>query len=711
MDEIFSQVDNWFSPDSIILMRVLISAMDKEHENIHYKNGSIEFLNSRSKYYNLAMILVEGCSRMIQENSEIPETNSQKMLLDLNETLNQIQVRLSELSIADWTNEKQETEKKEMASLTAKFHCFSRNRVCKQSKNIFEDDNMDLEKIWGFEVEKDTILIMIKGFIENLNQRNFDGPNLSEFVEKVIVLRNDFAGLIADETPAPSKPAIPTKLQRTTSEPTPEIRKEGKEKEEDEDSDGSNYVAKMIKNHESIIRRQNRELKRLKGEILGGKVQQAFKKLKGTDDDGMERNLHQVIAHLDEIIAWNAEKMDKDSILIDQNRMKLEQERDDSILTMSIMEEIYQLLLKGLVKDFQHKLEDETRELEEEREDSGIKMFVMDNINKLVLKGLVKDLKTLESINKSSNCIEIEFFIREEIYKVFYREMIKERNLDNFGNVIAEEIYSVIMIEAMKDVYDSKEEPHQFDKWLKNGLMKKVISLVSSLKMGEVLMCRASSEIKEHNTKNEMVAMECDEADERDMIQWLLNSEESTFSSIRDKLEKSLQQLLQCKALLREFLFTLGQIDTQEKLYTFGHTNDEVLSLGAARRLLSLPLTGFKETILEFETVACRRLENNFFRLEELEQQVKSLITITTSLRKKATLYEKAFFIRCQNLRIAEAEVDMLGDQVDMLVGLIGKIYSTLDQHSSVLSRYVPVWDALKMIKKEIDSFAAHREN
>ncbi|XP_047320589.1 uncharacterized protein LOC124924620 [Impatiens glandulifera] len=240
---------------------------------------------------------------------------------------------------------------------------------------------MDLDKIWGFEVEKDTILIMIKGFIENLNQRNFDGPNLSEFVEKVIVLRNDFVGLIADETTAPSKQAIPTKLQRTTSE----IRKKDKEKEEDKDSDGSNYVAKMIKNHESIIRRQNRELKRLNGEILGGKVHQAFKKLKGTDDDGMERNLHQVIAHLDEIIAWNAEKMDKDSILIGQNRMKLEQERDDSILTMSIMEEIYQLLLKGLVKDFQHDLEDETS-------------------HDLVIEGL----------------------IREDVFKVNCMEMIKE---------------------------------------------------------------------------------------------------------------------------------------------------------------------------------------------------------------------------------------------------------------------------------------------
>ena len=59
-----------------------------------------------------------------------------------------------------------------------------------------------------------------------------------------------------------------TKLCRASSEPSPEFSFV-EEPTEDQDGDGSDhYVAKMIKNHESIIWRQRPELTRLKREIL-----------------------------------------------------------------------------------------------------------------------------------------------------------------------------------------------------------------------------------------------------------------------------------------------------------------------------------------------------------------------------------------------------------------------------------------------------------
>lgn len=112
-----------------------------------------------------------------------------------------------------------------------------------------------------------------------------------------------------------------------------------------------------------------------------------------------------------------------------------------------------------------------------------------------------------------------------------------------------------------------------------------------------------------------------------------------------------------------------------------------------------------------------------YFRLEHIKQQVKSILGSVATIKKEELIYKKAFARRCQNLLLAETEVlnhmrmlsiilivwnirsylmqileiiwliilmvvkvDLLGDQVEALQDLLGKIYYVLVKNSSVLS-------------------------
>ncbi|KAL8224125.1 hypothetical protein R6Q57_019600 [Mikania cordata] len=96
--------------------------------------------------------------------------------------------------------------------------------------------------------------------------------------------------------------------------------------------------------------------------------------------------------------------------------------------------------------------------------------------------------------------------------------------------------------------------------------------------------------------------------------------------------------------------------------------------------MLKLLLTNFQENVNE-------KLHMNILRL-------------ALSTRNEALVYKKAFTIRCENLLLAETEVDLLGDQVEELQNLLQKIYFILEQNSSDLSNNFQVMDALKMIKR-----------
>ncbi|KAI3778310.1 hypothetical protein L2E82_07511 [Cichorium intybus] len=125
--------------------------------------------------------------------------------------------------------------------------------------------------------------------------------------------------------------------------------------------------------------------------------------------------------------------------------------------------------------------------------------------------------------------------------------------------------------------------------------------------------------------------------------------------------------------------------------------------------------TVFLETIndvrikldFEFQNIQNKISESclqNATRFEQIKQQVKSILELAASNRNEELVYKRAFERRCQNLLLAETEVDLLGDQVEVLQDLLQNIYYVLVKKSSVLSHDFEVMDLLKLIKMELGS-------
>ncbi|XP_021302203.1 WPP domain-associated protein isoform X1 [Sorghum bicolor] len=106
------------------------------------------------------------------------------------------------------------------------------------------------------------------------------------------------------------------------------------------------------------------------------------------------------------------------------------------------------------------------------------------------------------------------------------------------------------------------------------------------------------------------------------------------------------------------------------------------------------------KTYADFESRLVETIKRNETRLTSLVCQFSPLVQQVAVLRKKEFWYKQILEIKCSNLRKAEAEVDILGDEVDTLLSVLGKIYIALDHYSPVLKHYPGVTEILMLVQK-----------
>ncbi|KAM7265662.1 hypothetical protein ACFE04_003345 [Oxalis oulophora] len=335
-----------------------------------------------------------------------------------------------------------------------------------------------------------------------------------------------------------------------------------------------------------------------------------------------------------------------------------------------------------------------------------------------------------------------EYSLQVDIYLVFigkmFEEWAEELNSYKFASLMREEIYQSVISEALKESLTKLSESEIWNqgKLSKDSLpprsrhrrrvssgveymVQTIETLIKCFEAGEDLMIKASSEIQEHHMQLDLVGLELEEFDECQIFQELLTSEKNTSISVYSKLEKALHHLVSSREVLSELGSSLGitvrgavydrmtsvsvSVDEKEPFQETEQEidNDETKSL--VSDISACPIPDFAQLLVEFEWLAQEKLQTNIFRLERFKSDLDPVIEQVAMLRQKDSLYHKAFITRCQNLRKAEIEVDMLGDQVDTLLGLLEKIYITLNYHSPVLQQYFEVSDFLKLIKKELN--------
>lgn len=223
------------------------------------------------------------------------------------------------------------------------------------------DEVLPLEKQWRWTIEKDIESILVKGFISDL-QRNVDVQvkkkvgNWLDFIDEMKALFCELKDSIGRDDAREKDISGP---QRTTSEPFLDynITKDliNDDADADVDVDGSNLVAKMIRSHELFICKQREQETWLTREKLK----------KERDNNRRKRRIHNAIRRLDSFRERNHEFTDEACLndtessrriitTAERSRVdseKQEEERDGLCFQISMLEDIYVLLLHSMMND------------------------------------------------------------------------------------------------------------------------------------------------------------------------------------------------------------------------------------------------------------------------------------------------------------------------------------------------------------------------
>ncbi|XP_041002604.1 WPP domain-associated protein [Juglans microcarpa x Juglans regia] len=322
---------------------------------------------------------------------------------------------------------------------------------------------------------------------------------------------------------------------------------------------------------------------------------------------------------------------------------------------------------------------------------------------------MVKEFKTdIDSYN------HVESLIREDIFHFVIVEAVRD------ASILHRELgESRIQGNMLGDLHSSKELNNGINASVENKLVRKLDSLSQCFQV-EGLKPSAGTDLKERTAHLDLVSLKYEEMDEKNIFEKLLIEDEHTLSSGSSKLEKSSQQLVTSKALFGELDTSLGTsiagdlecvhdemtpiLDVSQVGKASFHTpNDYKAGQSTeADSVFSPALLGFQQALADFEHIVLEKLGMNILRLTEVKHNLDPLVELVASLRNKELLYRKAFVRRCYNLQKAELEVDLLGDQVDVLLGLLEKIYTRLHQYSPALQQYFEVSDILNLINKEL---------
>ncbi|XP_026416494.1 uncharacterized protein LOC113311925 [Papaver somniferum] len=554
------------------------------------------------------------------------------------------------------------------------------------------------------------------------------------------------------------KPPNTTPLKIKTQEQEPQEE----QFKEDSSGQGSSLVAEMIRNHETIIRQKNAESNWLKVEILREKGSSAKK---DTEPDTLKQRIQHIIVKLDNIIEVS-DKVDRGNdanggcALTSMAKNKLaNQEQEFSNLESMIRTEISSIILKGLVKDYvaefyeygiecliseyvskvylsemiTERNEDSKRYyLERDIKEDICQLVLSSHLQSTILEKKENDLvnvstlpgeETVKEWNEGLESYNIGRHIEEELYNIVFREWIKDmhgftgvqcqtdrtvnnflessttpnKSFQNLDGVIREEVCTAILRETFKEWKDALKR-YNTESWISEDVsqivyhdtMKDCIHSFSSTAccksgsqdnvMEDIYVNRLSS--LEGKIKEDAVLLKNVDMILKDLECYKYESlvEEEVYQIVMNEVVKDLKDVIK---------FTLNECQ-------------EAKDQGLVREDVCKVV--LREMIKEWnKEIRIHNLE----RLREMKHHFKPDVELVSSLKKRESLYRKAFLRRCYDLQKAETEVDLLGDEVDALLSLLEKIYRSLEQMLPVSQHDFKIMEIINAIRKELYGPAA----
>ncbi|XP_008796779.3 WPP domain-associated protein-like [Phoenix dactylifera] len=480
-------------------------------------------------------------------------------------------------------------------------------------------------------------------------------------------------------------------------------------------------ITKMRRQHESALQEKTEELFRFKREFLKEKGSSPFRKDK--DSELLKKKIPEVILKLNEILL---EKEKLPPFHDDHDELCRLKERIDCLFSENQS-------LRGLLLDKRK----EVKHLSSQVSDAASQMSLHSSVEANCLKQIMKFKGDLEDI-------KMEISIRHELYNVILRELISEHQCSmediKIETVSLQEIDSVLIKGVAWDAMSAinptiskyyKEKASLETKFLEKDkalrleidenrkLKQRMASLSSVMKEKEKLAIEIGSTLTQQKEQFDLAHQELSLLRDQVCKQEILISDFKKESySMQSRLNEALQQIHQYELdinKLNEKLKSATDAFKEEgkqkaMLHHIIEEKQKSLSLSdtkgrdQAKQLDHIVVTAMElsKAVVGFESRSAEKIKRTKSRLNMLSHQFKPLVKEAILLNKKEFWYKQMLEIRCSNLQKAEAEVDLLGDEVDALLGLLGKIYVALDHYSPVLQHYPGVMEILKLVQREL---------
>ncbi|VAI27240.1 unnamed protein product [Triticum turgidum subsp. durum] len=174
-----------------------------------------------------------------------------------------------------------------------------------------------------------------------------------------------------------------------------------------------------------------------------------------------------------------------------------------------------------------------------------------------------------------------------------------------------------------------------------------------------------------------------------------------SLTSMSLALEEAKEQNASLDATIREMKRTAAPL-------TDGHIGDDA---GPLEQFTLVSMEILSKAYSDFESRLAQSMKQNDIRLTRIIRQFNPLVQQVAVLKKKEFWYKQILEIKCSNLEKAEAEVDVLGDEVETLLRVLSKIYIALDHYSPVLKHYPGVTEILNVAHKVLQGESIEQYN
>ncbi|KAK2644808.1 hypothetical protein Ddye_020003 [Dipteronia dyeriana] len=522
-------------------------------------------------------------------------------------------------------------------------------------------------------------------------------------------------------------------------------------------------MTKMKRNHEHEVQEMTEEYFSLKRDYLREKGSSLpFKRDK--EFDILRKKIPEVILKLDGILveneklpalSENAESLcslkDRFESLLSENRHLrgvLADKKSEVKRLSSQVSDNREIMLQHSLAEAN--LLKRIENLQCALEDAQVEASISVDVYKCLLKDVVDFSK---SMNKQSNT---EYKIMQEVYEIIFREAAQNAEHTNkcdiedsdLESIIMQGLCGVIFREAFKEAEEKLTELN--GKYInekkirastemeaqkkeialrlvvaeKERFKEEMISLTSLTDEKEKIAKEAAATLVKEKKRSELVSQEIEYLREETSRQKLLILESSKeYNVINGNLIEAKQQIEQYKVEVDELEKNLDivtrevrdtnevkrkllSVITQEKQNAASLVETKEREHKEQMQSLFFIVDELSKAFADYEYRVMEDIKKSNLRLDNLSSQLVALIQKANIVRRTGLMYKQKLERRCSDLQKAEAEVDLLGDEVDALLSLLEKIYIALDHYSPILQHYPGIMETLKLIRRELSGEA-----